>query len=193
MKKILASLLFVVSTSCMAGFISPVSVTSLQPSTFGTPTDLIKDAIDVSYAAPNPGSGGDGTSNWVNSNFNTWTFDFASANRLSGAYIWDYYGHSATDWSLVFFDGLGGAGSNLGQFSFSFAVVPFGAGVLHTISFAPVDSVRSVTLTNTNTSVRGGVGLSEVAFNNVPEPSTVLLLSIGLLGFVGFRAKAKSA
>lgn len=193
MKKIFASLLLVVSTSSVAGFISPVSVTSLHSPYYGSTNNLISDAVDTGYVAPNPASGGVGTSTWVNSAFNTWVFDLASANTLNEAYIWDYYGHSATDWTLVLFDDFGGAGTNLGQVDFSFVTAPTHTSGLHTVAFASVDSVRSVTLTNSNTSVRGGIGLSEVAFNNVPEPSTVLLLGVGLLGFAGMRKKAKSA
>jgi hypothetical protein len=188
-------LLLVMSTSAAATFITPDSVFSSN-SASNTANVLIENALDATYLAPMPGSGGNGTSTYANQSFNTWTFDFNTATNLDTAYIWDYYGHSPTEWILSFFNAASGGGSTLSSHNFSMPNPAPGAhdSDLYTINFAPVADVMSVTLTNTNTSVRGGVGLAEVHFGgeaatHVPEPSTFAIFALGLMGLASRRFK----
>lgn len=177
-------------------FITPSDVSSLS-TTINSADALIKDATDISYAPGSPSSGGGGTSTYTKRPNNTWTFDFDDVYTLSTAYIWDYYGHSPTDWTLSFFDDVGGAGTQL--FTYDFSILIPDPGVedsnLHTISFAAVSGVRSVSLYNTNESARGGVGLEEVQFGGVkevPEPSTLAILGLGLMGLSLRRLKKQA-
>ena len=163
--------IFCLLPNAKADFITPTSVTSLNSSPWSQFNDvsaLISNATNTSYLAPNPSSGGNGTSTWTNQNTNTWTFNFASAYTLNTAYLWDYYTHSPTNWVLNFYDGLNGTGTQVGTYSFSIApVCSGGCSTLHTISFADFANVKSVTLSNTNNSANGGVGLAEVHFGGV--------------------------
>ena len=188
--------LFGMSTNAAANFITPDSVSSLNQATINNAEALIESATDASYIAPNPGSGGGGTSTWYSGEYNTWTFDFDSAYTLDTAYIWDYYGHSPTEWLLTFFGSANGVGSSIFTYNFS---TPNPSPSTHdsdlyTINFASVADVMSVTLQNTNSSVRGGVGLAEVHFGKtaVPEPSTLAILGLGLLGLASRRFKKQA-
>ena len=182
-------------TNVAANLITADSVSSLNQ-THNNAYALIENAINTSYVAPNPASGGGGTSTYHGGPHNTWTFDFDSAYTLDTAYIWDYYGHSPTDWLLTFFGSTNGVGPALFSHNFS---MPNAAPATHdsdlyTINFASVADVRSVTLQNVNTSVRGGVGLAEVHFGGtaVPEPSTLAILGLGLLGLASRRFKKQA-
>jgi hypothetical protein len=196
-KFLIGGLLLVMSNSAAAAFITPDSVFSSNSGN-NTANVLIENALDATYLAPMPGSGGNGTSTHTGASVNTWTFDFNTATNLDTAYIWDYYGHSPTEWILSFFDAASG-GSILSSHNFS---MPNPAphthdSDLYTINFASVADVMSVTLTNTNNSVRGGVGLAEVHFGgeaatHVPEPSTLAIFALGLMGLASRRFKKKS-
>ncbi|MFT5543469.1 MAG: MSHA biogenesis protein MshQ [Glaciecola sp.] len=152
-----------------AEFVTPVSVTALHEVSWAVTSNLIESASDTSYVAPNPGSGGGGTSAWTSENTNTYTFNLDSTYTLNEIHIWDYYTHSPTGWELNFFNGANASGTNLGSTAFNIAPVVCNpsCSTLHTVPFANVANVRSVTLTNTNTSEAGGVGLAEVHFESV--------------------------
>lgn len=117
---------------------------------------------------------------------------------LTEIYIWDYYDHTPSDWSLVFFDGVNGQGNQLAIRNINIIPgtdTPF--STLHTSSFLSVESVMSISMTNTNTSVRGGVGLGEVAFgftesvtSDVSAPAPLIALSSLMLLF-GLRKHRK--
>jgi hypothetical protein len=187
--------LLAMSTNAVANFITADSVSSLNTASNNADA-LIENAIDTSYIAPSPAGGGSGTSTWHSGLYNTWTFDFDSAYTLDTAYIWDYYGHSPTDWLLTFFGSANGVGPALFSHNFSTPNPAPSAhdSDLYTINFASVADVMSVTLQNVNTSVRGGVGLAEVHFGGtaVPEPSTLAILGLGLLGLASRRFKKQA-
>jgi hypothetical protein len=197
-KFLAAGFLLAMSTSGSAAFITADSVFSSNTAS-NTANVLIANALDATYLAPSPAGGGGGTSTYAHVSVNKWTFDFSTATNLDTAYIWDYYGHSPTEWILSFFDGASGGGSTLSSHNFSMPNPAPGAhdSDLYTINFTSVADVMSVTLQNTNNSVRGGVGLSEVHFGGVaatqvPEPSTLAIFALGLMGLVSRRFKKQA-
>jgi hypothetical protein len=201
MKKLLTVVFFLsLSTNAAADFITADSVSSLNSSpwsNYNNVNSLIENAIGTSYLAPNPSGGGGGTSTYTDLSFNTWTFDFGAAHMLDTAYIWDYYGHSPTEWILSFFDAANGGGTQLASHAFSLApLAPSGSSILHTVLFTDVGGVMSATLSSTNLSTGGGVGLAEVHFGGtvtaVPEPSTLAILGLGLLGLASRKFKKQA-
>jgi len=161
-------------------FVTPSDVSSLTTS-INTANSLIKDATDNNYAPGSPAGGGGGSSTYTSQAYNTWTFNFDDMYMLSSAYIWDYYGHSPTEWNLSFF---GRSGSQLSTYDFTIAPDFSGGSTLHNINFADVSGVKSITLSNTNLSIKGGVGLEEVHFGGVsiPEPSSITAFGLALIG-----------
>jgi len=157
-------------------FITPNSATSSAGSYLNTPSVLISDASDTSYSAPDPSFGGGGTSWYADSDATTLTFVLDSLYDLTGIHIWDYYSFSATDWALSFFD----ADSNLiSTTNFSITTSAANTSTLSTITFSEVGGVSYVELTNTNNSVGGGIGLSEVHFKGTRLASETITVVSG--------------
>ncbi len=171
-------------SSAQAGLVS-IDTATASSTSINNPTALIKDALgDYDYAAPNPGSGGSGTS-WYTSaagSSNVWiVFDFAEVEGVDELIVWDYYGHSPTDWRLELFSDLNATGTML--LSHDFSITPnTGGSTRHVIDVLDIFGERSARLISLNDSTRGGTGLAEVAFLQIPEPSTFLLAGLGLPG-----------
>jgi hypothetical protein len=200
-KMVLYSVLLLLVSNVNAAFITPSSALSSSANNVGVPNDLIKDAVDITYIAPSPASGGGGTSNHTSSLFNTWTFNFDTSYEVDTLYLWDYYSHSPKNWILNFFDGTNATGSNLGAVNFSILPGAIHTSTLHEVNFSNFSNVMSISLGNTTTSVsdnpspNSGVGLSEVHFggnniSSVPAPAAVWLLGSGFIGLVGMRKKS---
>lgn len=171
------------------------ATTTATPST-NTPSVLIKDAHgNYNYLAPNPGSGGGGTS-WhtTDSGINNVqvVFGFHQVEGVDELLLWDYYGHTPTDWRLELFSGANATGTTLLSYDFSITPGSPGTSTRHVIDLPNTFGVLSARLTTLNNSVSGGVGLSEVAFYRIPEPSTFLLSALGFvaLGFAGWRRRS---
>jgi len=198
MKELLTLAAFSISLNAAAnvdaGLIQPSSIAANVGSVFNNPSVLINAALGsggVNYAAPNPVSGGSGTS-WYTSAEGTTpvtlTFDFGASQTLGELYLWDYYKHTPTNWTLKFFSGSGGAGTELLDLDFTISPLGSQASTKHVVDFTDVAGALSGTLTSGNASAFGGVGLAEIGFTPaqdavVPEPSTFAIWS--LLGGIG--------
>ncbi len=159
---------------------------------------LISDANGFNYSAPNPHSGGGGTSWWttaVGSTPVTLTFDFNSPQQIGAVGIWDYASYSPSDWNIKLFSGSNGTGTALLDQDFS--LTPNSSNnvsVFNGIDLADTAGVSSVVLTARNDGSYGS-GLSEVYFSNttisapVPEPSSAALLGLGGLALILRRRK----
>jgi hypothetical protein len=221
MNKIFACLILtLLSANAAATFITASNVSSSGVHlTAAGANAVINDATDINYIAPNPSGGGGGTSTWVNQDFNTWTFNFDTAHTLNEIHLWTYYSHSPKDWNLTFFAGADASSSDLGSQAFSLGPEPAcvnsvgqtrACSQLYTMSFSDFSDVKSLTLTNTSLSTDldinntgrswyGGVGLAEVHFGGVaqnlaavPEPSTLAVFALGLLGLASRRVKKQA-
>lgn len=196
----IVSMAFVVVATLVSGnlsadiFVSPIAATSTSPNDFNTPSVLISDAASENYVAPNPASGGSGTSWWTNTPGSTTievSFDFGAAQAIDELVLWDYYDHSPTEWTLQLFSGAGGTGSELLNFDFSIAPGAVLTSTRHLIEFGAIQGVMSGVLETSIDSSRGGVGLAEFGFitTSVPEPSTFAIL--GLCGMLGVCARRR--
>lgn len=168
-------------------FIVSDSATTTATFQINYANDLIDDAIDISYAAPDPASGGSGTSWYTPDNRATLYFTFDQPLSLTRLYLWDYYGHTSTDWTLSLFDNIS---TSLLEYSFSITPGSDHTSTLHIVEFGITDNVYEAILANNNNSTDGGLGLSEVHFESaapVPEPSTIVLLGAGFACLVFCR------
>ena len=182
-------------------YVAPSSVSADASGFFGVPNDLISDAAGaggVNYVAPSPFNGGGGTS-WFTAvsglNPVTISFDFGSSQDLDVLYLWDYNGHSPTDWNLQLFSAAAGSGSQLVDFDFTIGPGANGTSTRHVLDFTDVTGALSGTLTTQNNSTRGGVGLSEFGFSAiaVPEPTSTVFLMCGLgMYLVGSRHRSSN-
>jgi hypothetical protein len=160
------------------------ATTTATPST-NTPTVLITDAKEnYYYLAPNPGSGGGGTS-WHTTDSGSSNvkvvFNFNHVDNVDQLLLWDYYTHSPGDWRLELFSGTGATGTTLLSYDFSITPGAPGSSTRNVIDLPNTFGVLSARLTSLSDSPSGGVGLAEVAFLAVvPEPSTLLLALLGL-------------
>jgi hypothetical protein len=179
---------------CQAGFIQPTSI-STPTSTLNTPSVLINHATGnggASYVAPDPSSGGSGTS-WYAAVAGTTpvvlSFNFAATtDTFSEIYMWDYYTHSPSDWTVKLYSGLNATGTELLDFDFSIIPGPSSTSTKTALNFTNVSGVLSGILETRNNSVSGGVGLAEFGFLTepapAPEPSSLLLLGFGAWGLM---------
>jgi hypothetical protein len=209
-KIILAMSSFVILLSAavnsQATFIQPTSASTTASPSLNTPAVLINAATGnggTSYVAPNPSSGGGGTS-WHTGDNGTSpvriNFDFAATTDIfSELYMWDYYTHSPSDWTLKLYTGAGGTGTELLNFDFSIIPGPNLTSTKTAIDFTDVTGVLSGVLQTRNNSTNGGVGLAEFGFVTfapppppAPEPSSLLLLGIGALGLVRRIQRARA-
>ena len=193
-------------------FVQPSSISANVAHHTNTPAVLINAAHlsgGVNYIAPNPQSGGTpGPSSW-------WvpedgsriggvklSFDFSTTQNLRALYLWDYYYHTPTQWTLKLFSGGGGAGTELLSHMFSISAnLVVSTSEKHVINFGSASGVLSGTLTSVNNSSRpgggerpngvGGTGLAEIGFTTVPEPSAFALLGLGAIGLIGYRVRRR--
>lgn len=159
--------------SAMINLVNISSATATNNS-INNATFLIKDANgDADYDAPNPNGGGISTSWYGVADFIALTFNFSQAEDINALYLWDYFSFSPTDWRLNLYSDLDAGGTNLlvdHDFSIVIGPAPIHSG-RHVIDLPDTIGTRSALLINTNLSQSSGVGLSEVAFSQVPEPS----------------------
>lgn len=189
-------------SDCQAGFIQPTSITT-PASTINTPTVLISDATGnggINYIAPNPGSGGSGTS-WYTANAGTTpvvlSFNFAATTDIfSEIYMWDYYTHSPSDWTVKLYTGLNATGTELLDFDFSIIPGPSSTSTKTALNFANVSGVLSGILETRNNSGSGGVGLAEFGFLTepppAPEPSSLMIWGMAGLCTMAYRHRSRS-
>ncbi len=174
----------------------PISTATASSSSTNNASVLIKDAKgNYQYQAPNPSSGGGGTS-WhtgAAGSSNVWVvFDFAGVEAVDELVVWDYYGHSPTNWRLELFSGANATGTTLLSHEFSITPGSSGTSTRHVIDVLNTFGVQSARLTSLNDSVSGGTGLAEVAFLRwVPEPGTALLAGLGLPGVALFARRRR--
>lgn len=133
------------------------------------------------------------------------TLDFNSAVSLDTFYLWNHTfngGATAPDngvdnFTLTFFDGVAGAGSQIGSVYTGDAAAAVATGNYAAEQFAfssTYAGVRSVVLNvidDQGNDTTGFVGIRELAFNSVvvPEPSSTALLSLGGLALILRRRK----
>ncbi len=145
----------------------------------------------IGYATANPPAAGRPV---------TIAFDFTTATDLNEFYLWNHTFNGAAaatangidDFTLTFFDGVGGTGSQIGVvFADNAARAPAtGPYPAEEFSFATRSGVRSVLLVANDHNGTGFIGIREVAFNAVPEPSSSApLIGLGGLALVFRRRK----
>jgi hypothetical protein len=155
-----------------------------QPGDFNTVAVLVGNVSGFGDPGPNPGGGGGGTS-WAavgNAAGKYIGIDFDFPIELLAMQLWDYYGHSPTQYNLKLYDATGFGGNQLLDVNFSIPAADYNPQV-HFVEFADTPAVRSAQLTALNNSQWGYFGMAEIAFH-VPEPSTAALLGAGLAGLL---------
>jgi hypothetical protein len=168
----------------------PISgVTANGPNTFPTnPPSVLVDGAqgDYNYVAPNPGSGGGGTS-WHTPTQGTTpvvlTFSFTSTAGVDEVVLWDYYGHTPQLWTVKLFSGASGGGAELLSYDFSIGSHDYDA-LRWNVSIPVTLNVNSAQLvTRSNAQWQPGVGLAEVAFvaAAVPEASSCAVVAIAFV------------
>lgn len=195
--------LFTLTLLNLAGMAAPVSsakevvsitsVTSNGTDTFPSnpPIVLVTDAQgDYNYAPPvSPGTGGGpGGYSWHTYTSNgtppiSLTFNFAHPARVNEVVLWDYYGHSPSDWTVKLFSGPDATGTQLVSHDFS-----IGTGFTYDYyrwprMFANSIHAQSAVLLTRSNSYWGGVGLGEVAFV-VPEPTACTLATLAIISCI---------
>ncbi|SHI81999.1 PEP-CTERM protein-sorting domain-containing protein [Rubritalea squalenifaciens DSM 18772] len=155
-----------------------------------THSNTSNDSLGWVTADPAPGGGdyfADGPGNPV------LTFDLGGEYTLTDFVYWGYSnggtGNEAKDFTIEFSVG-GGAYGNAVNFSQTTAL---GAGTPETVNFSAInaDSVR-ITITDNYFGVGSGgdrVGLGEVKFVSVPEPSSTALLGLAGISLLARRRR----
>jgi len=130
------------------------------------------------------------------------TFDLGSNFALSSITVWNYneflpgrsdlLDRGANDAEILVANSEGGAFTSLGNFTFNIAPgvanVDFGQDI-DLSSFAAAGDARLVrfNITSNHGGDNNFVGLSEVRFDAIPEPSAGILALVGLAGFLRRR------
>ncbi len=144
------------------------------------------------YASANPPAGGYPV---------TITLDFTVAQELSAFYLWNSNGgananptlRGIKDFSLKFWDGAGGSGTQIGTtYSSTAAKALWGGDVaseafVFPSSYVGVSSVELIIATNHNT--QDWVGAREIGFEVIPEPATLGLVALFGGGLLFIRRK----
>jgi hypothetical protein len=192
-----AAQLAAVLQPAVAETLIPVSsVTANGTDTFPSnpPTVLVADAQgDYLYSPPNPGGGGGGTSWHTYSSDGSppiiLTFNFSQSANVNELVLWDYYGHSPSDWTIKLYSGPSATGSELLSYDFSIGTGQNYDPLRWVVDFPNTYNVDSAALSTRSNSHWGGVGLSEVAFV-VPEPTSMAIF-IGGCFFVAIASPGR--
>ena len=124
------------------------------------------------------------------------TFDLGAEFDLDGAWIWNYNQGDAQVRERITFDiYVGGSGdSSASTFVQAAAISEYPNGTaaqppeFEAFAASNVQYVRF--LIDNQVTLSDSIGLSEVRFSTViPEPSTLILAMLGLLGLMGFRRR----
>lgn len=175
------------------GTFSGFPIGNLKNAGHDSPTDT-ENASDSgeSYATANPPTGGFPV---------TITLEFNSAVSLNKFYLWNHTNNGASGalstgvagFTMTFYDAAGGGGSQIGSvFSDTAAAAPTATSTYAAEEFdfgTSYADVRSVEFVITSR-IGGGssfVAAREIGFNAIPEPSSVLLGSFGLLALLRRR------
>ncbi|MCH7229184.1 PEP-CTERM sorting domain-containing protein, partial [Haloferula sp. A504] len=127
----------------------------------------------------------------------TITLDFASAVNLTDFYLWNHSNNNGAgapsagveDFTLTFYDGAGGGGSQIGSVFSSTASAAPATGTYAAQVFdlgATYSNVRSAELVIASR-IGGGtsfVAIRELGFEAIPEPGALSLLGLGLASFL---------
>lgn len=159
--------------------------------TAGTDTENASDlAANRSYATSNPITG---------TRPLTLTLEFSSTVDLSHFYLWNHSHNGAAaatanglnDFTLTFYDGAGGSGTQIGAvFSDNAAQAPSsGNYAAEAFDVGIRNGVRSVVLSGNDHNLTGFIGIRELGFEAVPEPSSTALLGLGGLALILRRRK----
>jgi hypothetical protein len=178
--------LFASAELATAEVLVPVSSVSANgPNTFPSnpPSVLVNGAQgDYNYVAPNPGSGGGGTSwhtPWPGWSPVSLTFNFGTTAPVDEVVLWDYYGHTPQLWTLKLFSGAGGTGATLLSYDFAIGAGNYDAQRWN-VTIPTTLGVNSAQLVTRNGAQWDGVGLAEVAFvAAVPQPTSGFIFVVG--------------
>jgi hypothetical protein len=133
----------------------------------------------------------------------TITLDFTQAVDLSKFYLWNHSNSNGSgapangvkDFSLTFFDGASGGGTQIGSVFNGLALAAPGIGSVDYAAqvfdfgstYADVRSIRFLITSKQSGLTTGFVAVREIGFEAIPEPSSAFLGGLGLLALLRRR------